>query len=420
MNIDNDVLRLRELAKQVREIADLPIQQTNRRLWEAVNDLRMIRPVLHVRDAPLYTLKYEDELTTQIEDPFLQRLEMDLLLRLYEWKHMRVDRVIEPTIKCPCVITDTGFGISATTDSTTTVAAAEGEYNSSKHFEPQILTADDLALIKTPVVTYDEAATMTNFERMQEIFAGILEVKLEGKSNFHVVPWDDLLSWMGITEGLMNFALEPELMHQAVTIYIDAAIARARQYEALGILSSNNGFVNIGNNGIGYTTQLPPPTASGIGARLQDIWGENSDQVLTAVSPDMSEEFAFPYERRYSDLFGLHSYGCCERLDHKVYGLRANFPNLRKISMSPFADLEAGMEKIGSDFVVCFKPNSNYLTGSDWSLEPLKQELIKIMALARKYNSNVEIDMKTIITLNGEPQRLWAWCDMAAEIIANY
>src|SRR5690606_24134131 len=121
-------------------------------------DLRMVRPVLHVRDCPLYVLQYEDELVPQITDPFLRRLEMDLQLKLYEWKHMRVDRVIEPVIECPCVIEDSGFGISATTDSTTTVAAAVDDFSRSKHFEPQIITEADLAKIQTPVVAYDEAA----------------------------------------------------------------------------------------------------------------------------------------------------------------------------------------------------------------------------------------------------------------------
>lgn len=185
-------------------------------------------------------------------------------------------------------------------------------------------------------------------------------------------------------------------------------------------MSSNNGPENIGHNGLGYTKQLPPPPESGMGAKLKDIWGQNSDQILTSVSPDMTAEFAFAYEKRWADLFGLHSYGCCERLDHKIDELKSCFGNLRKISASPFTRLEEQMEKMGSDYVVAFKPNSNYLVGPTVDKESLKKELINICNLARKYNSNVEIDMKTLITLNGEPQRLWEWCDMAHNIITNY
>jgi hypothetical protein len=42
------------------------------------------------------------------------------------------------------------------------------------------------------------------------------------------------------------------------------------------------------------------------------------------------------------------------------------------------------------------------------------------MRLARKYRCNVEIDMKTLISLNGEPERVWTWCDMASELVRSY
>ena len=102
----HDIERLRDLAKQVREISELPIQERNKKLWMSVNDLKMIRPVLHVRDLQISILEYEDELKPTIEDTFLQGLELDLLMRLYEWKHLRLDRVVEPIIKCNCVISD--------------------------------------------------------------------------------------------------------------------------------------------------------------------------------------------------------------------------------------------------------------------------------------------------------------------------
>lgn len=415
-----DVARLRELASQVREIADLPIQQTNKKLWQGVNDLNSVRPVTYVRDYPIYLIQYGDELTTTIEDPELKSFELDLLLRIYEWKHLRCDRVIEPTIKCNVVFNDTGFGIETTSTVRESKFVEGKEIRGSKHFDAQIKNEDDLSMIKTPVVTYDKEATMKRYNMMKEIFDGILEVKLFGKAYFHYVLWDDLLTWMGLSEGLYNFALEPEFMHKAADVYTKASIARAKQYESLGILSSNNGNENIGHNGLGFTTKLPPAPESGIGAKLSDIWGQSTDQILTSVSPAMSEEFAFEHEKVWADMFGLHSYGCCERLDHKIKELTAGFSNLRKISVSPFTKLEEAMEKIGSDYVVCFKPNSNYLVGPTWEKETLRKELINVCSLARKYNSHVEMDMKTLITLNGEPQRLWEWCDMAYDIVSNY
>ena len=109
-----EIARVQGLAKQVREIAELPIPEKNRKLWTAVNDLRMIRPVIHVRDYPHYLIRYGDELETTVGDEFLKKIELDLLVRLYEWNHLRCDRVVEPTIKCQVVYSDSGFGIEAT------------------------------------------------------------------------------------------------------------------------------------------------------------------------------------------------------------------------------------------------------------------------------------------------------------------
>ena len=70
-----DFNRLQDLGRQVAEIAALPQQQRNKELWTAINDLKAIRPVVYVRDYPVYLIQYKDELTTTIEDPFLQGIE---------------------------------------------------------------------------------------------------------------------------------------------------------------------------------------------------------------------------------------------------------------------------------------------------------------------------------------------------------
>lgn len=411
---DKSVQRLRELAEQVREIAELPVQKENIKLWKAVNDLHMVRPVLHTRDLSTEVLAYEDELTTQIEDKFLQKLELDLLARIYEWKHLRLDRVIEPTIRCQCVIHDTGFGLPTARD------LAQAGNKKSAYFESSIFTMDDIEKIQTPRVSYDSETTMKNYNRMKEIFDGILEVKLFGRNRFRHVPWDDLLTWMGIEEGMHYFTSKPDMMHAAAKRYVEAITSQVKQYEDLGLLSSNNSFDDIGNNDPGFTEQLPGPTESGVGAKLKDMWGNVTDQIMTCVSPAMSQDFALTYEKRYAENFGLLSYGCCERVDNKIANLREAFPTLRKISVSPYTKLERAMERIGSDYVVCFKPNSSYLMAKEFNSKYFRDELVNVCDLARKYNSNLVINMKSIITLEGDPTRLWKWCDLAQEVIAGY
>ena len=54
--------------------------------------------------------------------------------------------------------------------------------------------------------------------------------------------------------------------------------------------------------------------------------------------------------------YGLVYYGCCEALDRKLDMVK-KIPNLRKISITPWANLERAAEIIGRNYVVSTKPN---------------------------------------------------------------
>ena len=410
-----DTKRLRELAKKVAEIAADPVQDRNRKLWTAMNDLKTVRPLVHARDYYYYLLEYKDEMKATIEDPFLKDIEQILLLRIYEWNHLRLDRVIEPFIECQAVIKDSGFGLGGFTPSQRNIS--KEFYNTAEGFQALIKTPDDIEKIKIPVVEYDEAATMERLNLLKEIFRDIMPVKLFGCTHFRCVPMDAIISWMGIENAMIALSEEPDFMHAVLDRYMEAQMSRIKQYEKLGILSSNNYFVNIGSNCPGYTSQLPPPTESGIGAKIGDIWGESADQIMTSVSPAMTNEFSFEHEMVWARQFKLHSYGCCERLDNKLDLLTAAFPNLRKVTSSPYNNLDITAETLGNRYVICFKPNSNYLAGFTPQYDLLRSEIIHACQLAEKHRLNLVINMKTIVTLNDEPQRLWKWCDMATELI---
>jgi len=411
--------RLRELGRKVAEICSCPQIQTNKKLWTNMNDLVPTRPLIHTRDCPIYVLEYKNELTPVIEDEFLRSTEQTLLLQIYEWEHLKHDRVVEPYIECPVVFSDSGFGIES--DKPDIAKAKKSQYLTSVRYEQQIFGIDDIEKIKTPVVEFDEDETKKRLFLLSEIFEGILPVKLFGRSQFNCTPLDDILTWTGIDNGMLFMATEPELIHSLISRYIEAQIVRIKQYERLGILSSNNSNKNVGNNCIGYTSQLKEPTESGIGAHISDIWGENSDQIMTCVSPEMSELYAFSHEQEWASMFPLYSYGCCEKLDNKIGSLLRYFPNIRKVSSSPYSNLESVVEQVGRECVISFKPNSNYLSQvGKPDMEHLRDEIITVCRLAQKYNSNIVINMKTIITLQSEPWRLWEWYDMAHEIIGAY
>lgn len=411
---------LQSLGRQLREISELPQQEENRKLWKAVNDGKMIRPVIITRDYPVCLLtEGPDAIFPTIEDPYWQRREMEMKYTIYEWRHLRCDRVVEPYVQVPVVVEDSNVGLrmSSYPAKWNTMEELDRAYN----FERVLFNEEDVEKkIKIPVIKYDKEATAENYERMCEIMNGIIDVKLFGINNFRFAMFDDIFAWTTITQGMIDIYENPDYLMAAAKRYTQCFIHRAKQYEELGLISSNNNNCYIGNGGYGYCSDLPEPTKSGIGCKLSDIWGACQDQIFTSVSPATSKEFAFVNEVPWADIYPRIYYGCCERLDHKLNEL-GTFNNLRKISLSPFAKHEEGMQKIGDRYIVSFKTDSNLLNIDPSEGEPLlRKEMENICKWARQYNNNVEIIMKTIITLNHEPQRLWRWCNMAAEVVKNY
>ncbi|MHB1274870.1 MAG: hypothetical protein ACYCXQ_12610 [Candidatus Humimicrobiaceae bacterium] len=110
----------------------------------------------------------------------------------------------------------------------------------------------------------------------------------------------------------------------------------------------------------------------------------------------------------------MNYYGCCEPLDRKIDILR-KIPNLRKISMSPWADLENVADKIGGEYVISYKPSPSFFATDNWNLDIMRNNLER--DLNKIKNCKVEVIMKDVSTIKYEPQRLWEWAKMAMEVV---
>jgi hypothetical protein len=418
--LNKEHVRLRELAKQIREIAVDPVQKEHAKLWTAVNDNKMIHPVALVRDYGINMLQYEDELSLQIEDEDLRNLEAHMLAEIYQWKHLRCHSITEGYILCNAVIHETNFGVPYSTMYLPPNFWRWKSQSDAVHFEPVFRDEGDIGKITVPEVYYDREATRKRIEYLSEIFDGILPVYARGYDKLSFTPWDDLFRAIGLQEAMYKLIEEPELMLAFVNRYVEVFIAHAKNLEVLGLLNHNNGPVLIGQGGYGYTTLLPPSPKEGVlGATLKGMWGFSAEQIFTSVSPDMTYEFGIVPEKPWAENFGLMYNGCCERLDHKLHYV-LEIPNIHKISCSPFTNREAFMEQLGNKAVVSFKADSVLLSHPDWTIKESRDELIDICRLARKYGCSVEVLMKTLININGDPKRLWAWSEMARDVLSNY
>ena len=402
---------LRELARQVAEIAALPVQQETINLWKALNGLKPIRGMVMIDQIPWHEMDVNDELKLRTEDGFCRRIETQLRRKLYLWKHMRADMVIEPFINISKSIRNTGFGIGvieerAVTDPRNSVVG--------HRYIDQIQTEEDIMKIEMPDVSLNEDATKQSEEIAHEIFDGILEVRMQGAFP-SFAPWDRIVQWRGTDNMLLDMFDRPDFIHKIISRLTDAYISMLDQLETQGLLGFGQNTIHCTG---AFSEELPAPNFDPQSPRAIDIWTCGMAQIFSTVSPAMHKEFEIDYATRWFGRFGLGYYGCCEPLDEKINIIR-ELPNVRKISMSPWVDLEKGAERISNEFVFSRKPNPAFLAWDTWRPEAVEDDIRETLETCNSYGCPVEFILKDISTVRYEPQRLWEWCDIAMKVVKN-
>ncbi len=412
---DRDVTALRRLAEEIAKIAALPVQEQNRKIWRDVNDNKKDSIAVLVRNSeiPWHEMNVDGELVIKTGDPFSRSIEQDFRRTLYQWKHCRCDMVVDAVFRSGLVILDTGFGISSREQ---VIQQGEGNAIYSHRYEPVIKNEADVERINEPVVSHNEEMSEKLFEVRKDLFGGILDVRKRGIHFSYTALWDELVPLWGPENLLVDLIERPDLVRMAIVRYTDAWLSRLDQYEKLNLLDYEDGNYDVGSGGLGFVSDLPGEDFKPGRVRLKNQWGFSTAQIFGSVSPAMHEEFALQYERPLLDRFGLSYYGCCEPLHDKVHILRS-IPNLRKISMSPWADIEKGVENTGGDYVLSVKPNPNVFA-MGWDPVKVRQGLESVLKSTR--GCAVEIIMKDISTVSGRPEHLHEWAAIAMEVADRY
>jgi hypothetical protein len=202
-------------------------------------------------------------------------------------------------------------------------------------------------------------------------------------------------------------------MHSMVSRLTEAQLAMLDQLEEKGLLGYGQRTIHCTG---AHTDELPAPGFDPQRPRARDLWTFGMAQIFAAVSPAMHQEFELDYAARWYARFGLVYYGCCEPLDDKIDIIR-RVPNVRKISMSPWVDVEKGAERIGTDFVFSRKPSPALLAGDAWQPEAVERDLRDTQERCARHSCPVEFILKDISTVRYRPQRLWEWVDVAMGVV---
>ncbi len=396
---------LRELAKRVAELAAHPLQAEKKRLWLTHNALGETRPLIFADpENAWYELIPAAQLAS--EGNLARLWEFRLRKEIYWAEQIRDDRVVEPLFRVHRIYSDTGRGL----DAKITGAGGDGSYR----WDAPLTDYCDLNKLRPRKIVIDAGKTQRLLDVAQEILGDILEVRLEGIWWWSLGMTSDLILLRGFQQVLYDMYDNPDGLHRLMAFLRDENLARLDFLEAHGLLSLNNEGDFIGTGGYGWSDELPTPGFDSRTVRARDMWGFCESQETVGVSPRQFEEFVFTYQLPILERFGLNIYGCCEPLGMRLETIK-RIPRLRKVTVSPWSDVDAMAERLGSDFVYTRKVNPADIAQPTIDEERIRKGLRGTLKATSQHHCRVEILMRDVLTLSGNPQNIIRWTEIARE-----
>ncbi|NLG51203.1 MAG: hypothetical protein GX552_13935 [Chloroflexi bacterium] len=397
-----------DLARRVADIASLPIMEERRQMWVRHNRLERVRPMILVFPEGSWR-ELLPESVLQCEGEEARRIEWELRRRIYHHEHIHDDTPIESSWVVQKAITQTGWGLEARHKPSTEQLGAWA-------FDPVIKEPADLQKLQFPQVHHDPEATAQRLEQAQDLFGDILDVQLKGISHISFHLMSQYTGLRGLEQVMWDMYDQPAMLHEAMSILEEGNRRLVQQYVDLNLLSLNNDSTYHSSGGVGYTTELPRPDYDPQRIRPCDMWASAEAQEMAQVSPPMHAEFILPYEKRLLEPFGLNGYGCCEDLTDKLDDV-FTIPNLRRISISPFANVDRCAEKLQANCIFSWKPHPAHLVGQ-FSPDKIKDYIAHTLQVTR--GCVIEMILKDTHTCDHHPERFTIWTDIAQELAQSY
>jgi hypothetical protein len=393
---------LRDLAQRYLDICHKPRQQERRTAWRRHNSLKGDRPLIYVR---AFAWREMPESRLQCQDPFFHPYENFLRNHLF-WDTMDDDSIFEPWLTVQATRVCTGWGLESPRH------YSEEERGSWKADYP-IKKLEDIEKLRAPWHEIDEAKTSAAVSRLHDAIGDIITIAVDRGPAYRM--WSgDISTDLGYLRGIEHFMVDmldnPQWLHRLVGFMSAGVLRTHEQAEAAGDWS----LLAHQNQAMPYAEELPDPAPDGNGVRRSQLWGYMAAQEFTGVSPAMHDEFLLRYQLPILKNFGLAAYGCCEDLTNKITMLR-QIPNLRRIAVSPFADVARCAGQIGRDYVLSYRPSPADMVGYGFDEERITSILRRDLAACRA--CHVDITLKDVETVQNDPTRVRRWVRLTRRII---
>jgi hypothetical protein len=341
--------------------------------------------------------------------PIARVWEMHLRKEIFWGEKIKDDKVIEAVFNIPYCYTDSGYGLKEE-------LMKEHDEGSFKYVSPINDYEEDFPKLKLPEIFIDYKKTHEIRQLAEEIFEGILTVRLKGVWWWTLGMTWEFIKLRGLENLMIDMVLYPEYVHKMMDFLSKSVHKKLDFLEENKLLSLNTNGTYVGSGGFGWTNQLPGTEFDAEKIRTLNMWGFTESQETVGVSPDMFEEFIFPYQLGITQRFGLNCYGCCEPLDQRWHIVK-KIPRLRRVSVSPWANIEAMADNLKNNYVYSMKASPSPLADPSPNFENIRKELR--LNLKKTKDCHVEIIMKDNHTLGHNPDNIVQWSQIAREEIEN-
>lgn len=402
---------IRDAAKKQLELANKDSMRELKKEWVRHNDCIAGRPMVTVEWGT-----FEQEVFPTLlkcKGKLARTIEKQIISNYVGSELFKDDSVVNSYVGMPTISWFKPFGIKVKTD------VIKGSV--SHHFHEVLHDlGEDFALLKksTYGILNTASAIMKNY--VNNLVGDILPVKYVGRS-LYAVPTQSIVHLMSMENLMFNLYDYPDEFHKMMDMLSNDYIEYFKYLENKNFLLPTAEAEWVGQGTYAFTNDLPSADMlKGKQVKINNVWGFMDSQETTTISPDMYEEFIFPYYKRISDMFGLFSYGCCEPIDPIWNNCISKMENLRKVSISPWCNEEYMGEQLeGRRIVYHRKPSPNYL-GVDKTLNTEELEKhIKRTINATKGRCNVEFTQRDVYTVHNNMDKVREYVRIIRELSAN-
>lgn len=338
---NNDNKKLRKLARKVLIISNLEEQEKKRDLWYKHNSLQTNYPLI-LTDPENGWNEIITKNQLECEGDLAKKWEMVLRKELFWGENIKDDKPIESNFYIGYTFAENNPGISSEFHG--------GLKGGSYVWDRVVDDIKDMQKLKFRTIDIDYKSTSKTLELASCVFDGLLNVKLRGNWWWGFGLSYELSRLVGLSEMFIYFYNKPNLIHKIMGFLRDESIAKLEFLERNNLLYLNNNDSYVGSGALGYCREIPKRYVERLKVKVEDLWGHSESQVTSNVSPEMFEEFIFQYQLLIIKRFGLNCYGCCESLNGKWHIIK-QIPNLRRLSVSSWADLKKISEYLENKYI---------------------------------------------------------------------